>query len=348
MDPSIGWPYEPPRLFEGNRIDLLGDNKDEILHYSSLEEFIESSDKFPIKFPIETGRCKTLKNRVDEFLLLGNVNSSYPVLHECVIPLYVDFILYKRKFGSRIEKKLYESMNFLDFVDRLLKKRAVMFLGRNDEYILLDGTKGRAKWETIGTDAEEGALILKNCLSYDEIKLSALLSVSSLSCFINNGNRDNKGVPQQSNVESGGVIIGLIGARLKKYGLMEYQDLVIEEKQNLAQNGYGASAPSLPGLYAKFYYRANHDYSRFCIAGGRAKKNSDKYYRLAHNIFFDNITYSKRLTIPIDTLLFEANYRAKAYKMSAFIHVVGIGLGVWKCSEHQDECFIGTFIKRIE
>ncbi|GJQ66758.1 hypothetical protein Trydic_g15437, partial [Trypoxylus dichotomus] len=64
--------------------------------------------------------------------------------------------------------------------------------------------------------------------------------------------------------------------------------------------------------------------------------------------YFDNVMFSKRIAISIDTLLFEANHRAKERNTTAFVHVVGIGLGDWKCSVHQEEIFMETFAKRIE
>jgi hypothetical protein len=89
---------------------------------------------------------------------------------------------------------------------------------------------------------EKPPLVLMNCLSYDEMKLSALLSVSSWSYFINEGTRDNKGVPQKNtqSFTTRGVIIGLIGARLKRVGLMEWQEILVTKAQNTKENGYGA------------------------------------------------------------------------------------------------------------
>lgn len=103
--------------------------------------------------------------------------------------------------------------------------------------MLLDGFGNAGNWETIGnlfaetclinyddnvrrellgTSAETPPRILENCLSYDEIKLSALLSVSSYTHFINDGSRDNCGkyCTSRQMVEEFGVIIGLIGIAL--------------------------------------------------------------------------------------------------------------------------------------
>lgn len=73
------------------------------------------------------------------------------------------------------------------------------------------------------------------------MKLSALLSISSWSYFINEGTRDNKGVPQNKtqSFTTRGIIIGLIGARLKRVGLMEWQEVLVTKTQNTKENGYG-------------------------------------------------------------------------------------------------------------
>lgn len=47
-----------------------------------------------------------------------------------------------REHGSSIEKALYKNMSVVDFVDRLLKKRAVVFMSPQDTYLLRFGTMG--------------------------------------------------------------------------------------------------------------------------------------------------------------------------------------------------------------
>lgn len=71
---------------------------------------------------------------------------------------------------------------------------------------------------------------------------------------------------------------------------------------------------------------------------GRSKNKND---------FFDNLLMKKRYTISFDTLLLESNHRAKLAKKNAYVHVVGIGLGVWKACAHQEEIFLETMEQRI-
>lgn len=74
----------------------------------------------------------------------------YPILHETALPLFLQFLSHKKQFGSNVEKRLYKDFTIAQLIDRLLAKRAVMFCGRFDAYMLLDGVEAIGNWETIG------------------------------------------------------------------------------------------------------------------------------------------------------------------------------------------------------
>ncbi|XP_022921132.2 uncharacterized protein [Onthophagus taurus] len=350
MYPIPDWPTESQNLYERLQKSqhLLG-NLENVALNSNLEHILQLSEEFPIPFPLQTGRCKTIKETVSSEKLEHYINSVYPLLHENVLLLYLDFLIFKKEYGSDVEKKLYETMTVADLVDRFLKIRAVTFMGKFDDYLLLNGTKGRGNWESIGIENDDPDINLENCLSYDEIKLSALLSVSSYTYFVNNGQRSNKGMVPKSrnNIQNEGVIIGLIGARLRKKNVMEYQEIVYSKDQNKEKNGYGVVfKPSFAAVMAKFYGKDCLTYGDFLKS--KTLKEPGYFNEISKGVYFDNITYSKRMILSIDTLLYEANHRAKNVGKFAYIHVVGIGLGVWKCSVHQEELFMETFAKRLE
>lgn len=75
--------------------------------------------------------------------------------------------------GYPKEKELYRDMFFDDFVERLLTKRCVTFVGPQDAYQLLTGRMGYGfyTYGEIGKDSEQEPLLLSDCLSYDEIKV---------------------------------------------------------------------------------------------------------------------------------------------------------------------------------
>uniref|UniRef100_V5GUD9 Uncharacterized protein n=1 Tax=Anoplophora glabripennis TaxID=217634 RepID=V5GUD9_ANOGL len=298
----------------------------------SLKDIISNSDEFPIKFPIDTGRCKTLTSYLTESTLERNINSVYPLIHENALELYCKFILYKRHHGSAVEKSLYKKMTLMEFINRLLKKRAVMFMGKDDKYLLLSGEKGSKGWENIGTDKEQPPLLLQNCISYDEIKLAVFLSVSSYTYFVNIGDRKNmaKYATDRKDIEDEGIIVGMIGPRLKKVNVMEFQEMVVNERQNTTKNGYDTKiSSSVHKLFSNFYEEPCRDYSEVLNYKKTLPKNEERYVELKTKSIFDNHLYYKRLAISIDTLLMEANYRAAEKETSAYIYVVGLGLGVW-------------------
>jgi hypothetical protein len=92
------------------------------------------------------------------------------------------------------------------------------------------------------------------------MKLSAFLSVSSWSYFINEGTRDNEGVPQNNtqSFTTRGIIIGLIGARLERAGFMEWQEVLVTKTQNTKVNGYGAPSEVGPSEQSNKQSKLRH------------------------------------------------------------------------------------------
>lgn len=160
----------------------------------TVDQIEENTSNFIVKFPVETTKCSFLKTHVARNILNRNINSVYPIVHHKALELFCKFILYKRKYGTKIEKSLYKDMSLKDFIDRLLKKRAVAFVGVQDSYHLLTNEEGMGNWENIGKTSQKPPLVLEDCLSYDEIKCSAFLCVSSYTYFLNTGDRKNMAV----------------------------------------------------------------------------------------------------------------------------------------------------------
>lgn len=140
----------------------------------------------------------------------------------------------------------------------------------------------------------------------------------------------------------------MIGPRLKKPNVMEYQELIFTDKQNTSANGYGSSVQnSLPKLFSEFYEDRCLDYKELIKLRESLPSADRKRFTNVKTAVFDNYMYYKRMTISFDSLLLEANFRAKNANKSAYIHVVGLGLGVWAISPHQGAVFMATFADRI-
>lgn len=335
------WLTEPP-IWEGKLLNLLIDGNHNPVSSPALNKLIKNSNKFKIKFPTASIKCETIKTDVDETVLQRNIDSVYPLIHECALHLCARFLVFKCEHGSNIEKKLYKKMNLLDFIQRLLTKKAVFFAGPRDSHLLLSGPLSMGGWESVGTTEETSPLLLQNYLSYDEMKISALLSISSYSYFINDGSRTANGqvATSRDDIQSEGVITGIIGTRLHKPGYMEYQDIMVTPIQNHAQVDDG----NVRKVWSSFYGETplvHKDVMKMCKNGDR------RFEEIRSEQYFDNTIFGKRLIVSFDTLLFEANHRAREVGKMAYVYVVGIGLGVWRIAKHQPQVFADVFAERI-
>ncbi|TMW47083.1 hypothetical protein DOY81_007844 [Sarcophaga bullata] len=335
-----------------------------------IEDFIQKSNEFPIKFPIDTCRVKSRPERRHGFIQ-KQISSAYPVIHEKVLYLIMDFLEHKRKYGTSLEKTLYETMTITEFVQRLLTKRCISFVGYHDCYLLITGQEGHGKkYLNIGTDEEKKPLTLQQVLSYDEVKISALLSVTSHTDFINDGRRHNRGNVEEdlNKIEKEGVVVGLIGARFAREERMEFEDIFITKEQNIAKKGYGFKTDNITSLYVKIWqYLFNsqnqkllkfQDYRRIWnkfyeeekdYLYENVRKDGQRFFDCAKGEYiFDNVLMKKRFAIPFDLLLLEANQRAQLQNKLAYIHVVGIGLGVWLAALQQEIIFMACFQQRLK
>merc|ERR1712013_684601 len=274
-------------------------------------------------------------------------NKAYPVIHERVLTLIEDFLSFKLVHGSPIEKSLYRYMSVPGFVDRLVSARPLVFYTSVDSWLTKDNKYGTGGWENIGTTEESGDLTLENYLSYDEIKISALLQLSTPTMLINNGSRDNVGRPgQDGSFIKSGVYVGAVGARFEVEGKMEYQDIVVSKNQNTERRGYGETntKESVLSISGKFYLKKNFP------SYGEALKYPDGYEVVKsayHDFLFNKNVYRSRIQISAETFLIEANSRGRVEGREVYCHVVGLGLGVWQVSRAQNRYFLEAWLRAL-
>ncbi|PSN50373.1 hypothetical protein C0J52_19233, partial [Blattella germanica] len=319
----------------------------------TLEELLSNSENFPKTHPLENVRCRHLLEKeadITKEILEDNANSAYPLLHESALHLYIDFIEHKKQYGSKIENELYWNMTVSELVQRMVEKRALVFVGNWDFYELVSGATGHGKWEGIGTDEETHPLVLKDCLSYDEIKLSALLTVTSQSVFTNDGRRYNSGcVDPLEKIQRHGVVVGMVGPRLSHGPVMEYQEIIISEHQNTNENGYGHSATGKDKekwrqLWADFYGVPTLELYEEVVQSLRVNEIlARRFKNIGRGLYFDNEIFAKRISIAAETLLLEAESRSAAKNKRAYVHVVGLGLGAWLISPHEYQIYLDAF-----
>ncbi|EMC93748.1 hypothetical protein BAUCODRAFT_150002 [Baudoinia panamericana UAMH 10762] len=278
-------------------------------------------DRMKVQPPTQTNSVKNFPPDV----VRQDAESTRIVVHTRYPRLVDEFLQYKRAHGSSHEKQLYgtsaKDFTWQDEVSRLISKRPLVFMGRDDFTILRDGTRMTgdctAEWDRNGMEVQHlnRYLTIDEYLSYDEIMLGSLLGVSGPSYFINDGNRYNRGRPgAPGTFEQRGIIVGLVGARFERPDRMDSAFI-------LRSTGH-ARMESEPRLLFEDFLGVR---------------------RIPGNLDFDESLYKARMRITIDVLLLEANARAKEADKNAYVYVVGLGLGVWEVNQRQAEYYVEAF-----
>jgi hypothetical protein len=319
------------------------------LDFASLVQASQKFEKTVASFPVEANRIHTIagNNKAKQDIIADQAANTRPIIDHRVMVLIDQFLLHKKSRGTPTEQAVYRYMTSNQFIDRLLIKRPIMFMTSFDTSLLrgLPPAVATTLFESIGTQAEEPPLVLAEYLSYDEMQIAALLGVSVPTYFINNGARDNQGVPAAPGTyQETGVYVGLVGARFERPGLMEWQHMVVTKEQNAAENGYGLMLYQKPelritpkqqlmGLWADFYGYPLVTYQE-------AQADKKRFIPYGKDKLFDADVYRERMKLVLKPFLMDANERGGRAGKKAYCYIVGLGLGVWKIVDVQPELLV--------
>lgn len=224
-------------------------------------------------------------------------------------------------------------------------------------------------------DGQEKFLSLTYLQSYEEMQFSALFSVAIPTYFINSGSRGNMGVRDPSgNFVQSGIYVGSVGARFEKPGFMEWAHMMVTEQQNTEANGYGLDADlanprtKFMRMWAKFYmedgqvekiYDDEEEYflptyeNVFDMREFETERFRARYIEVGRGCderFLDRFIYKKRIRLIAESYLLEANERVKVAQQAAgdealtgYVHVVGLGLGVWQMHHEQEALLVEAY-----
>ncbi len=313
------------------------------------ESLVTASEHFAknVKFPTTNNRISAVggDNEIIQQEIARKAHAAYPIMHEKTKKLFEGFLKHKKRYGNAVEKAVYADLSIESFIDRLLAKRPLMFMTAQDEYLLRDGkTHGHGGFETIGTTAEQSPLTLADYLSYEEMELAALIGVSVPTYFINDGNRANqaqKGVP--GTFENEGVYVGLVGARFERPGLMEYKRIIIPAPKHGGPQSLPKTAITPLGkLWAQAYEVAPADQKTIL-------QDTERFIELDNKkASFDTQAYKERMRLVIEPFLGDAQKRATQAGKKAYVHIVGLGLGVWQLLPIQAELMMQVYAETIQ
>lgn len=308
-----------------------------------FDALVKQSELFATEmcsFPIASNRIKTiaispkLKKEV-----VNHAKNTRIIMHEKVNELIDDFLEVKKSAGSSQEKALYQTMSRRAFINRLLIKRPLVFITSADISVLRDGNRDSHDWTMIGKDNSTSlpidnstSLSIEDYLTYDELQISALLGVSTPTIFINDGNRNNRGCPDDKH-EHSGIHTALVGARFERDGLMETQHILIYPDFITSDDYFDkpiSQSQELSAIWAKFY-----GLSKFPTVED-IDESDPNYARPRENgPYFNMPVYKKRMEVILIPFFDDANDRAYSTGNQAYIHLVGLGLGGWVYASKQ-------------
>lgn len=294
---------------------------------------LTSSDQLPPVSELSpsfssSSHAPPLPSSSKEFQLLSYAQTTRPIAHSSLLQLSQRFLSHKQIYGSHVERVFYHEMTVERFLQRLLICRPVVFYTRQDLFLLSDGTDGVGQFDLIGTEEEISPFHLSKLISYDEMQISALLSMSVPTDFINSGSRGNRGRREDDDHHiPEGIYVGSVGARFERQGLMEWEHMVVTCVQNTVENGYGLDALAAEENARTDYLRIWSDF----YSPGYVFPSYDEVVALKETIspaefaksfsslgsggngkslYLNNFIYKERMKRVIQPFLQEANQRA--------------------------------------
>jgi hypothetical protein len=308
--------------------------------------------------------------------------NCYSIIHSKLINFIHKFIEYKIAYGTQIEKDFYAS--FIDtggyndmliskYINRLLFKRPKTFQKAEDQCKFRTtnsvGDNGVRQYDNVGkVVSETESLKLEETMSYDEMEIAAMLSMSWKTPVYNTGGRNNAVDPIIDNMINNKFVIyiGCIGARFERrpnderpnhsntVGKMEYRFMIVDKTQNTADNGYGeGEGEETPARkYLKMWYNMlgtedGGNFPRYPDSKDSPDSkdflNSALYTEIG-DIYLNNNIYKARMKMSILPFLFEAETRGTSVSSDVYCHLVGLGIGVWAIdSEKQAQLLYETY-----
>lgn len=323
---------------------------DEIIHHAIDFAATLSSGSLP-KLANRQTALEQIQGLYSKDVVETTLQSTRPLVHERVLTVIDEFLKHKLIHGAKQEKALYAAITQEQFIDRLLKKRPLVFWLSDDEYVSRDLESGAGGFEAIGTDEEKAPLVLEKYLSYDEMQISSLLGVSAHTRFINDGARSNAGsIGNSGTYEKEGICVALVGARFEKPGLMEYEFNMVTPSQNTSENGFGPlphnpiddnPKQSKMRIWATFYGVTHFPTFKEAMI-------NPANFKIMNEGLLSKELYKKRIKINIELFLAEANSRAQATGRSAYAQPYGWGLSAWTKHPIQKLWFLEAFTEVLK
>ena len=330
----------------------------------TYENLVEASfifNKKYVNYPILTNLIENFRN--DKQLIEQQANNTKILVPKEVYILIEKFMDGAIKYSNGADKRLYKKMNVDDFIIRCIKKRPLAFYGERNSVSLrsYEERKSGKKWfEDMVTYPDKSKYpyyyyikddYVDEYISYSEMQLSAFLGVAVPTFFINDGERNNNGIPTDDHIEKG-IYTGLVGARFEEPLKMEYAFLIVKKGVHTESTLYGKDKGDWKmKLWADFY---DLDYFPTFDEVNSGYLSSDdytvkRYVPVRNNTYMDVHAYAKRMKL-VYKMYFEHMvylYKKMVTDEPLYIIFTGLGTGVWAIDKKLQEYIIIQVIYEI-
>lgn len=296
---------------------------------------------------------KSADKEATQHRIVEQAKNAKIIIDERVRKLAEAFLLHKKTNGNEVEKAVYTGMSLDGFINRLIRKRPLAFLGscdntwpRTKAHQAMFMSKGKthyycknAEWRIVGTPKEQKPLVLEEYLSYEEMEISALVSISVPTFFINKGGRKNKGVPgEKGTFTEEGIYVGAVGARFHHYDLMESKYLLIPKSIN--------PPPILFEGWRKLY---NLSAIRPADVYLSVPEDSTYFKTTSQEGHLNNAAFRLRMEFSYRPFILHAQAEGDRLNKQMILRLTGLGTGVWAINDvHQDRQIFLTVQKIIK
>ena len=301
-------------------------------------DVLAKSEEFQAKikqFPTIDNQIATLSHDPDlKIEIIENAKAAHVLIDIRVSDFALKFLSYKLQHGTRAEKALYQGMTVEDLFKRLQTKRPLVFYSTSDISLAAGETEMRfGGFEEVGQSVELSSRKLKDFLTYDEMLLSANLLITSPTLFINAGKKGNLGIASshEEPFHRRGILIGVVGARLEKEGVMEESLVIIKKDQNISPVWKEIFSDTIKTHFdaEETHFLTEGPDCRFIRLKDPYADQRSRFNKENNDVYFDKVAYRKIMEPRLEAFLKEANAQAFLQGKKAYLHLVGLGLNYW-------------------
>ena len=316
---------------------------------SPVDGLIERSDEFFERYYTMNNRSSLLRRQelpkntvkylikakvIEKHIVEECMDDTHPFIHHNVQDLIKAFI--------RLNSSIYDrDMDVSKFVTRCLTKRPLVFYDKSDITMFRNMTMSHIYQRHNQRHISKSTIFIDydpEYINYDEMRISALISMYVPTFFLNEGLQNNRGKMTGDDSKTPyGVFVASVGARFERPGLMEYAHMIVSKEQNTRDNGYGVANTQkgqLLRIWADFYKIAYFPLYSELPTLQYNTRDYIKYEEGGEWFYFNTNIYEKRMRMVIEPFLLQANNALNnrdhaENRTKVHVRAVGLGLGVW-------------------